>query len=85
MANAEALVNALRSAQEDVWLGSEVILDLSELSFIDSNGVRIIAEAARAMAPGRRLVIRSAPLSFLRIAQIFNLDRESGLILEGIE
>jgi GAF domain-containing protein/anti-anti-sigma regulatory factor len=77
-----ALSNALRrligAAQ-----GSEVVVDLAELDFIDGRGVGMLAHAAWALGPSRRMVLRAAPPMLLRIAETLRLDREPGLVIEG--
>ena len=60
----------------------DVIIDLSELSFIDGHSVALIAQTARRLGPSRRLLLRRAPAVLLRIAQILCLDREPGLVIE---
>jgi len=42
--------------------GSDVVLDLSEVPFIDSSGIRVLLEAARLAAAGeRKLSVRCSP------------------------
>jgi anti-anti-sigma regulatory factor len=77
-----ALSNALRRLIEGAE-GSEVVVDLAELDFIDGRGVGMLAHAAWALGPSRRLLLRAAPPVLLRIAETLRLDREPGLVIEG--
>jgi anti-anti-sigma factor len=71
-----ALQNALRGVAATVGPRQEIVLDLSELEFIDAHGVGLIAQAARELGPARRLVLRGAPQVLLRIAEVLGLDAE---------
>jgi anti-anti-sigma factor len=51
---ADDLATALRIAGSD---GGDVVVDLSELSFMDSSGVEVLQDAARALRGGQRLVV----------------------------
>jgi anti-anti-sigma factor len=75
------LANALRRAVEATG-GTLVVLDLAGLRFIDGHGVALIVEAARALDPPRRLLLRGAPRSLLRIADVLRLEREPGIVVE---
>lgn len=77
-----ALSNALRRLIEAAE-GSEVVVDLAELDFIDGRGVGMLAHAAWALGPSRRMVLRAAPPMLLRIAEALRLDREPSLVIEG--
>jgi GAF domain-containing protein/anti-anti-sigma regulatory factor len=77
-----ALSNALRRLIE-VAEGSEVVVDLAKLDFIDGRGVGMLAHAAWALGPSRRMVLRAAPPMLLRIAETLRLDREPSLVIEG--
>ncbi|NJP91780.1 STAS domain-containing protein [Nonomuraea sp. FMUSA5-5] len=54
---ARALAWALRTGKSDIHL------DLSELTFIDAAGLRLIAQTAAGLPPHRALVLRHAPAS----------------------
>ncbi|MEY2516274.1 MAG: anti-sigma factor antagonist [bacterium] len=48
-----------------------IVLDLSELSFIDSTGIRMLVMAdARDRADGRRLALRRPPDAVLRVLHL---------------
>jgi anti-anti-sigma factor len=77
-----ALSNALRRLADTVAEGPDARLDLTGLSFIDGHAVGLIALAARRLGRSRRLLVRGAPPTLLRIAEILNLDHEPGLVLQ---
>ena len=62
----------------------EVVLDLSGVGFVDSHGVSLIVDSARGLGPARRLLVRGAPPTMLRIADVLNLRREPRLRIEGL-
>lgn len=61
----------------------DIVLDVSGLSFIDGHGMRLIAQAARELGYGSRLVLKGAPPTLLRVAEILGLDGEPNLVIEG--
>lgn len=61
----------------------DVVLDVAGLSFIDTNGMTLIQEAARDLDGSRRLVVRGATPMMFRVAEILGLDREPGLVIRG--
>lgn len=77
------LSDALAKVADSLAEGQDLVLDLSELSFIDGHGVQLIARAAEELDPSRRLVLREAPQMLLRIAEILRLRESSGLVIEG--
>jgi GAF domain-containing protein/anti-anti-sigma regulatory factor len=77
-----ALSNALRRLIE-VAEGAEVVVDLAELDFVDGRGVGMLAHAAWALGPSRRMVLRAAPPMLLRIAEALRLDREPSLVIQA--
>jgi anti-anti-sigma factor len=83
MATWAALAGVLGDLAGGDAAAGEVVLDLTEVTFIDSHGVELIAQAARGLDGGRRLVVRGAPLPMLRIADILHLDQEPRLAFEG--
>ena len=64
-----ALVAALRSDRR-------VIIDLAELSFIDSQGIRALVEAYKANQPSQadRLIIRSPRPQARKVLELTGLD-----------
>jgi anti-anti-sigma factor len=55
-------------------------LDLSELSFIDSTGIRVlISTALRAQAEGWEFTVRSPQPAVLRVIKLVALEQELGL------
>ena len=52
-----------------------IVLDLSDLSFIDTSGVRLIIEAqARSRADGQRLALLRGPRAVRRVFEIAGLN-----------
>ncbi len=48
--------------------GTDIVIDFSDLEFMDANGLRVIARAATQLRPtGRRLTLRSVPPMARRI------------------
>jgi anti-anti-sigma factor len=69
------------SARERVDGQGEVVLDLSDLTFVDSTGIRAMIALARELAP-RRLVLRDpAPT----VASVFDIVRLEGMFGIRIE
>lgn len=60
-----ALDQAVREG-EDVYY-----LELSAVTFVDVAGVGVLAEAARRLEPGRRIVLRRPPSTLHRIMDMF--------------
>jgi anti-anti-sigma factor len=77
------LSGALHSLVDGGGERHQLVLDISELSFIDGHGVGLIAEAARKLEPSRRIVLRGASPTMLFIAGVLHLDREPGLVIKG--
>ena len=70
MASADAFSNAA------VWIierGHEVVLDVSELSFIDSAGLRAIARLAEEACP-HGIVLRSPTIQTLRLLDVLGVE-----------
>jgi anti-anti-sigma factor len=65
----------LMAALEDViGTNGAVILDLAELSFIDSSGVRAIIRAADQVGESGRIVLRSPMPPVKRVFDLMRLD-----------
>ncbi|MEU2876148.1 STAS domain-containing protein [Streptomyces sp. NPDC007070] len=54
------------SAGEDVYR-----LELSAVTFVDVAGVDVLADAARRLAPGRRIVLARPPAAVPRMLELF--------------
>ena len=68
LASAPQLAHTLREAQLDARL---VVLDLRDLTFIDSSGVHVIIDAARAARrEGRRLMLVRGPSEVDRVLEL---------------
>ncbi len=61
----------------------EVILDCSELSFIDSSGIRLFIRLHQALGERGGLVVRSAQPHVVRVLEIAGLP-QLGIRLEGV-
>ena len=77
LATAQRLDVALRNAASQ----PELVLDLSEVTFLDSYGVRSILELCRARNGNRPLVIRNPSRAVCRVFDILALDKHPGLEL----
>ena len=82
LSNASDLTRLLR-CERDALPGRDVALDLGELRFIDSSGMRVLLGAARELhAEGRSLVMRDVPPGIRRIFGVMGLDKAPGILLE---
>jgi anti-anti-sigma factor len=61
----------------------DIYLDLSDLKFIDAAGIRVLAQAAKQLSNGKRLILWSAPTFFKRLLFLLKLDESQGLRLAG--
>jgi anti-anti-sigma regulatory factor len=76
------LAAALSAAQQ----GADTIhVDLSRVEFIDMEGLRIIARAARDLGEGRLLVLERVPAYVRVLFRATNWDALSGLRIEQVE
>jgi anti-sigma B factor antagonist len=75
LATDEDLLSAFRSASDDA---SEVILDLSELEFIDSTGIRAFVTIAREVSP-RGVVLRSPRRAVRKVIDLTRLEDAGGV------
>ncbi|HLM51771.1 MAG TPA: STAS domain-containing protein [Solirubrobacteraceae bacterium] len=72
---APRLDDALVAAEGEKW--PEIVLDLSDLGFMDSSGLRLLARAhARAEQDGRRVLVVQGPEHVARVLRLTGLDRE---------
>jgi anti-sigma B factor antagonist len=70
LATDESLLSAFRSVSND---GSEVILDLSELQFVGSAGIRAFVTIAKEASP-RGLVLRSPQRAVRKVIDLTRLE-----------
>jgi anti-sigma B factor antagonist len=74
IATSPQLRQTLREAQRPLWL---VVLDLREVTFMDSSGVHIIADAAiDAKRTGGRLLVVRGPAQVDRLLTLTGADRQ---------
>jgi anti-anti-sigma factor len=79
LATVEDLLNGFRSASND---GSEVILDLSELQFIDSTGIRAFVTIAQEASP-RSVVLRSPRRAVRKVIGLTRLEDAAAVRVDG--
>ncbi len=76
---APELDDALVQAERESW--PLLVIDLSELDFIDSSGLRLIVRThARAEQSGRRLVVINGPETVARVFSLTSLDRRLEIV-----
>ncbi|GAB3232448.1 hypothetical protein GCM10027447_28250 [Glycomyces halotolerans] len=63
---------------------TEVHLDLSELGFIDVQGVAVLVDVARRLGDGERIVVHQAPPCMTRIMQVLWPEGIAAITIEGI-
>lgn len=76
IATAEKLSTALEPELEE---GGDLVLDLSELVFMDSSGLRAIIQAALALRGTGRIVLASATAPVRRVFEVSGLGRVPGI------
>lgn len=77
--SAPALDDALVALEGEKW--PQVIIDLRELDFVDSAGLRLIVRTqARAVQDGRELVLVRGGETIQRVFTITGLDRELTMV-----
>jgi anti-anti-sigma factor len=80
LANFEDLLTAFRSVSSN---GSEVILDLSELTFIDTTGICAFVTIAQEASP-RGVVLRSPRRPVRKVIDLTRLEDEAGVRVEEL-
>lgn len=68
-----------RLNQEDQ---GDLVLEMAELEFMDSTGLRGLIELARGLEPDRRLVLRNPSAAVDRLFEVTGVDRISNLSIE---
>ena len=82
ISNADALLDTLRSDQDAT---SDIVLDLTELTYIDSSGIRVIVVLLRELNGSARLVLRLHEGPVSRVIKISDLNSVPNLQVELIE
>lgn len=73
----------LESALKELILGGgDVVLDLSELTFIDSTGLRSLLWAGRELTGKGRLVLRSPSAFVIRVLELTGVEAAPALTIE---
>ena len=75
VATAGRLDDALRELRSH----DELILDLSELTFLDSRGIHVLLEFARSLNGSGPLVILDPSVAVARVLQIVAIEQFSGI------
>jgi anti-sigma B factor antagonist len=66
-----------RMLRLDLRRGAQLVLDLSELTFMDSTGIRVILQAEQyARMHGAELVILRPPDDVMRVLELVGLDEQ---------
>jgi anti-anti-sigma factor len=60
--------------EEEILRGGDLTLDLSELTFVDSMGVGLLATAAERLAKGGSLILLSPDHSVRRVLELVQLQ-----------
>jgi anti-sigma B factor antagonist len=64
--------------------GGQLVLDLSELTFMDSTGIRLILQAGElARMHGAALVVVRPPAAVMRVLELVGLDEQLDLVDSG--
>jgi anti-anti-sigma factor len=82
ISNADHLVETL---VEPLRTGGDVLLDVSDLRFIDSSGVRALVQTAISLEGRGRLVLRRPQGPVLRVLDLMGLDKLGTLDIESPE
>jgi anti-anti-sigma factor len=59
--------------------GGDVVLDASDLRFMDSTGIQTLLQAGKSMTPGTELVIHHPTPLVLNVLMLIRADRMPGL------
>ena len=76
LSTAEAFAHALR---ERIDAGGSVTVDLSEVTFMDSTGVKALIVATHQLVPGEELVLREPSPPLQRLFELTRLDHVPGI------
>jgi anti-sigma B factor antagonist len=82
ISNADQLAAVLVPAAEG---GGRVVLDCSELRFVDSSGIRVLIRAMDRLRGQGVLVLRSPTTPVRQVIQLMGLDTREELTLEDAE
>ncbi|MCU1360234.1 MAG: anti-sigma-factor antagonist [Ilumatobacteraceae bacterium] len=62
------------SVDEAIAASSHVVLDMSEVTFLDSTGLRVIVAAVLRVSEGGSLTVRDASPAVTRVLQLSGID-----------
>ena len=77
LATAPQLTEALR----DTSSAGQVVLDLSELTFMDSCGIRALLELARTQNGNGPVIVLNPSHAVTRVFEVIGIDQHSGIEL----
>jgi anti-sigma B factor antagonist len=70
-----------RMLRLDLRRGGQLVLDLSELTFMDSTGIRLILKASQhAQVHGGELIVVRPPDNVMRVLELVGLDEQLELV-----
>jgi anti-sigma B factor antagonist len=76
-----ATASQLTEAVRDASSAGQVVLDLSELTFMDSCGIRAVIELARAQNGNGPVIILNPSQAVNRVFDIIGIDQHAGIEL----
>jgi anti-sigma B factor antagonist len=80
ISNAAELEEALKPVLTET---GDVILDLSELRFLDSTGMRTLLQAAGSLGDRGRLILRSPTSSVRRLIELMGVEKMENLQVQA--
>ena len=79
LSTADQLIDVLA---EDRTSAGDVALDLSELAFIDSSGLRVLLDTVRSLGEMGTLVLRRPSGEVARVFEVSGIDQLKGIRVE---
>jgi anti-sigma B factor antagonist len=71
-ASADRFAEGLKTAAADA--PGDLVVDLRELTFMDSAGLRVLIDLARDLGPGRAVVLRAPQPGVLRLFEVAGIE-----------
>ena len=81
LSNADDLATTLSA---DVRKGTDLVLDCSDLTFIDSTGMAALIAICKGLGDTGRLRLRSVSPPIAKVARVLGLDRLQNLVFESV-
>jgi anti-anti-sigma factor len=79
MSNAAELARVLKQGAN----GGDLVVDCTDLRFVDSTGIAAILEVSRGLENGDKLVLRSPTTSLRKAMRVLGLDGRANIVLSG--